>query len=166
MRGHEPQNVLKLVWRVGIYLGGQAHLGEAESSQLEQRIVPRDTSLEQAMNRPEHPSVSRTLLTKTPTIWAGRIHDPHPHSDIDTPILHLLLLTVHQQHPSADPSAQHGPSDCPLLQTSDPTDRSRYSMAMERRPTSRTSPPIRQNGGPDFLSERSKRDCLVIAGKV
>ena len=78
VRRHEPQNVLKLVWRVGIYLSGQAHLGEAESSQLEQRIVPRDTSLEQAMNRPEHPSVPRTQLTKTPTTWAGRIHDPHP----------------------------------------------------------------------------------------
>jgi hypothetical protein len=46
MRGHERQNVLKLVWCVGIQLGGQAHLGEAEPGQLEQRIVPRDASLE------------------------------------------------------------------------------------------------------------------------
>ena len=70
MRGHEPQNVLKLVWRVGIYLGGQAHLGEAEPGQLEQRIVPRDASLEQAMNRPEHPTAHTGFrdaqFTKTP----------------------------------------------------------------------------------------------------
>ena len=46
MRGHEPQHVLKLVRRVGIHLGGQAHLGEAEPGQLEQRIVPRDAPLE------------------------------------------------------------------------------------------------------------------------
>jgi hypothetical protein len=34
MRGHEPQNMRKLVWRVRIYLSGQAHLGEAEPSKL------------------------------------------------------------------------------------------------------------------------------------
>ena len=61
MRGHEPQNVLELRWRVGIELGGQARLREAEGGQLEQRIVSRDTSLEQAMNRPEHPSVLHDL---------------------------------------------------------------------------------------------------------
>ena len=53
MRGHELQNMLKLVWRVGINLGSQAHLGKAEPSQLKQRIVPCDASLEQAMNRPK-----------------------------------------------------------------------------------------------------------------
>ena len=46
MRGHEPQDMLKLVWRVRIYLGSQAHLGEAEPSKLKQRIVPCDASLE------------------------------------------------------------------------------------------------------------------------
>jgi hypothetical protein len=46
MRGHEPQNVLKLIRCVGIHLGGQAHLSEAEPGELEQRIVPRDASLE------------------------------------------------------------------------------------------------------------------------
>jgi hypothetical protein len=54
MREHEPQNMLKLVWCVGVYLGSQAHLGKAEPSKLKQRIVPGDTSLEQAMNRPKH----------------------------------------------------------------------------------------------------------------
>jgi hypothetical protein len=34
VRGHELQNMRKLVWRVGIYLSGQAHLGEAEPSKL------------------------------------------------------------------------------------------------------------------------------------
>ena len=46
MRGHELQDMLKLVWRVRIYLGSQAHLGEAEPSKLKQRIVPCDASLE------------------------------------------------------------------------------------------------------------------------
>ena len=78
MRGHEPQNVVKLVWRVGIHLGGQAHLGEAEPGELEQRIVPRDLPLEQAMNRPSHPSIRRTQLIETPTTWAATIHGPHP----------------------------------------------------------------------------------------
>ena len=71
MRGHEPQNMLKLVWRVGIHLGGQAHLGKAEPGKLEQRIVPRDASLEQAMNRPKHPTAHigfrDAQFTKTPT---------------------------------------------------------------------------------------------------
>jgi hypothetical protein len=39
------------------------------------------------MNRPEHPSVLRTRLTKTPTPWAGRIHDPHPTVTLAAPIL-------------------------------------------------------------------------------
>ena len=55
VRGHEPQQVLKLRWRVGIYLGGHAHLGETEPSQLEQRIVPRDPALEQGTNRQAPP---------------------------------------------------------------------------------------------------------------
>ena len=71
MRGHELQNMLKLVWRVGIYLGSQAHLGKAEPSKLKQRIIPCDASLEQAMNRPEHPTAHTGFrdaqFTKTPT---------------------------------------------------------------------------------------------------
>jgi hypothetical protein len=82
MRRHELQNMLKLVWRVGIYLGSQAHLGKAEPSKLKQRIVPCDASLKQAMNRPEHPTAHTGFrdaqFTKTPTTWAGTIHDPHP----------------------------------------------------------------------------------------
>ena len=46
MRGHELQNMLKFVERVGIHLGGQAHLGEAEPGQFEQRIVPCNAPLE------------------------------------------------------------------------------------------------------------------------
>jgi hypothetical protein len=46
MRRHEPQNMLKLIRCVGIHLGGQAHLSKAQTGELEQRIVPRDASLE------------------------------------------------------------------------------------------------------------------------
>jgi hypothetical protein len=38
--------MLKLAGRVGIHLGGQARLGEAEASQLEKRIVSFDAPLE------------------------------------------------------------------------------------------------------------------------
>jgi hypothetical protein len=65
MRGHEPQNVVKLAWRVGIHFGGQAHLGEPEPGQLEQRIIPCYPPLEQAMNRPRHLSVRHIHLTNT-----------------------------------------------------------------------------------------------------
>ena len=46
MRGHESQHMLKLRWRVGVHLGGHAHLGETEPGQLEQRIVACDAALE------------------------------------------------------------------------------------------------------------------------
>jgi hypothetical protein len=46
MGRRELQDVLKLVRRIGVYLGGHAHLGETEPSELEQRIVPRDALLE------------------------------------------------------------------------------------------------------------------------
>jgi hypothetical protein len=46
MGRYEVQNMLKVVWRVGIRLGGQAHLGEAEPSEPEQRIVACDAPLE------------------------------------------------------------------------------------------------------------------------
>jgi len=35
MGRYELQNMIKLVWRVSVHLGGQAHLGEAEPSELE-----------------------------------------------------------------------------------------------------------------------------------
>jgi hypothetical protein len=51
MRRDEPEGPLELVWGVGVELGGHAHLGKAESGQLEERIVPGEASLEQAVNR-------------------------------------------------------------------------------------------------------------------
>ena len=54
MGGHELQDILELVRRVGVHLRGDAHLGEAEPRQLEQRIVPVDTLLEQGVNGPGH----------------------------------------------------------------------------------------------------------------
>ena len=52
MGGHELQDVLEMVRRVGVHLRGDAHLGEAEPGQLEQRIVAVDTLLEQGVNGP------------------------------------------------------------------------------------------------------------------
>jgi hypothetical protein len=46
MGRHESQNMLELFWGVGVRLRGQAHLSEAKPSELEQRIVTRDASLE------------------------------------------------------------------------------------------------------------------------
>jgi len=46
MGGHELQDILEVVRRAGVYLGGHAHLGEAEPGQSEQRIVPVDALLE------------------------------------------------------------------------------------------------------------------------
>jgi hypothetical protein len=42
--------MLELIWRVGVDLGGRAHLGEAEPGQPEQRLVPVDALLEQGVN--------------------------------------------------------------------------------------------------------------------
>jgi hypothetical protein len=63
MGGHELQDVFELVWRVRVYLGGRAHLGEAETSELEQRIVAINALLEQGMN------VAQTS--------SSGFHDPH-----------------------------------------------------------------------------------------
>jgi hypothetical protein len=54
MRRHEPENVLKLLRRVGIYLGRQAHLGKTETSEFQQRIIAGDAPLKQGVNRPEY----------------------------------------------------------------------------------------------------------------
>ena len=54
VRGHEIQDVLKLAGRVGVRLGGQARLSEAEASKLEQRIVPGEAPLEQGMEGLRH----------------------------------------------------------------------------------------------------------------
>jgi hypothetical protein len=53
VRRHEPEDVLKILRCVGIYLGRQAHLGKAEASEFQQRIIAGDAALEQAVNRPE-----------------------------------------------------------------------------------------------------------------
>jgi hypothetical protein len=52
--GHESQDVLELVRRIGVYLRRNAHLGEAEPSEFEQRVVPGDALLEQGMNGFRH----------------------------------------------------------------------------------------------------------------
>jgi hypothetical protein len=63
MGGHELQDMLELVRRVRVHLGGHAHLGEAETSESEQRIVSINALLEQGMN------VAQTS--------SSRFHDPH-----------------------------------------------------------------------------------------
>jgi hypothetical protein len=62
-----------------VYFGGQAHLGEAETSELEQRIVSINALLEQGMNVPEH------LLLRVGSLGArlaetssGSFHDLTP----------------------------------------------------------------------------------------
>jgi hypothetical protein len=50
MGGHELQDMLELVRCVRVHLGGRAHLGEAETSEPEQRIVSINALLEQGMN--------------------------------------------------------------------------------------------------------------------
>ena len=52
--GHEAQDMLQLVRRIGVYLGCDAHLGEAEPGELEQRVVPGEALLEQGMNGSGH----------------------------------------------------------------------------------------------------------------
>ena len=76
--GHELQDILELARRVGVYLRGRAHLGEAEPSEFEQRIVSIDALLEQGVNVPRNP-LSRggspgAGLAETSF---GTIHDPH-----------------------------------------------------------------------------------------
>jgi hypothetical protein len=63
MGGHELQDCFELVRRVRVHLGGHAHLGEAETSEPEQRIVSINALLEQGMN------VAQTS--------SSRFHDPH-----------------------------------------------------------------------------------------
>ena len=46
----ELQDILEVVRRVGVYLGGHAHLSEAEPRESEQRIVPVDALLEQGVH--------------------------------------------------------------------------------------------------------------------
>ena len=68
MGRHEPQDMLELIWRVGIDLGGRAHLGEAEPGEPEQRLIPVDALLEQGVN------ATRRLAE------ISSIHDPQLHS--------------------------------------------------------------------------------------
>jgi hypothetical protein len=52
--GHEAQDVLQLIRRVGVYLGRDAHLGEAEPGEFKQSVVPGNALLEQGMNGFRH----------------------------------------------------------------------------------------------------------------
>jgi transposase len=54
MGGHELQDIFEVVRRVRVHLGGHSHLGEAETSEFEQRIVAINALLEQGMNVPEY----------------------------------------------------------------------------------------------------------------
>jgi hypothetical protein len=80
MRRDEPEGSLQLVWGVGVELGGHAHLGKAESGQLEERIVPGETSQEQAVNRSGCLPVLAAFrggFAGVPVIRADGIHGPH-----------------------------------------------------------------------------------------
>jgi hypothetical protein len=78
MGWHERQHIVELIRRIGVHLGRSAHLGEAQPSEFEQRIVPIDAPLEQGMNIP------RRLLPRGDAPGAGvgetlsgTIHNPH-----------------------------------------------------------------------------------------
>ena len=66
MGGHELQDILEVVRRAGVYLGGHPHLSEAEPRESEQRIVPVDALLEQGVQVSGH-------LART---WFATVHDP------------------------------------------------------------------------------------------
>jgi hypothetical protein len=77
MRGHELQNTLKLIWRIGVHLGGHAHLREAETCEFQQRIVSCNTLLEQGVNSPR-PLLGRgPLCVDTVKLLSGTIHGHH-----------------------------------------------------------------------------------------
>ena len=85
MGGHEPQDVIQLVRRVGVHLGGHAHLGEPEPGQLEQRVVPGDALLEERVQDagragPRHGSCQAGLAgvarADVARAWWGMIHEP------------------------------------------------------------------------------------------
>jgi hypothetical protein len=42
--------MLELIWRVGVDLGGRAHLGEAEPGEPKQRLISVDALLKQRVN--------------------------------------------------------------------------------------------------------------------
>jgi hypothetical protein len=81
MRRDEPEDPLQLVRGVGVEFGGHAHLGKTESGQLEERIVPGERSLEQAVDRsgclPVLAAIRGGGFAGVPVTRAGDIHDPH-----------------------------------------------------------------------------------------
>src|SRR4029453_1342309 len=78
MGRHELQDMLEMVRRVRVYLGGRAHLGETEASESEQRIVSINALLEQGMNVPEHVLLRGSSLgAGLAETSSGRFHDPH-----------------------------------------------------------------------------------------
>ena len=75
MGGHEPQHILKLVRCIGVELGGQARLGEAECREFEQCVVPIGALGEQGTDDPEYMVLfAGFVLSETTTAW-GTIHD-------------------------------------------------------------------------------------------
>src|SRR5262249_37155195 len=88
MGGRELQDILELVGCVGVYLGGRAHLGEAQPSELEQRIVPIYAPLEQGVNAVGH---------HLPGCCSpGTIHNPDSRSVADGLLLACLYPRMSQ----------------------------------------------------------------------
>jgi hypothetical protein len=78
MGGDEAQDILQLIWRIGVHLGRHAHLGETEPSEFQQSIVPGNALLEQGMNGPwQHLRRSDSLGIGFAETSSGTIHCPH-----------------------------------------------------------------------------------------
>ena len=112
MRGHELQDVLQLAGRVGVRLGGQASLGEAEAGQLEQRIVAGHAPVEQGVQGLGHLLVRaggrRGGLAGALTIWPGLIHDPSLNGAIAAHLSSLRRCCA--ARPPSDAGAVGGPA--------------------------------------------------------
>jgi hypothetical protein len=66
--------MVELIWRIGVHLGGHAHLSEAQARESQQRIVSRHALLEQGVN-PPGPWLGRGPPgAATAAISSGTIH--------------------------------------------------------------------------------------------
>src|SRR6516225_856463 len=113
MGGHVAQDVFELVRRIGVYLGRDAHLGEAEPGEFEQRVVPGDALLEQGMNRFRY-HLRRGGSCVTGFVEASRtIHYPHsPVAGVPGRVLHESHALIDSRPPGAaapSPAGSHRP---------------------------------------------------------